>query len=78
MRVWYSAGLRIWMNRYLQSRLGILDKETAVIVGGQSIRAYKSPFFSKYGEDVQGRYPEEFVQFFESMAIPQDTHSQGQ
>ena len=64
LRVWYGGSLRIWMNRYLQSRLGILDQETAVMVGGQSSRAYKNPFFSKYWADVQGRYPEEFVQFF--------------
>ncbi|MDG2170758.1 MAG: hypothetical protein P8L44_22850 [Opitutales bacterium] len=43
----YQSALRVQMNRFLQTKLGILDPETALFLGGRA-NVYQTPQFSIY------------------------------
>lgn len=74
LRVFYLGIMRIQQNRYLQSRLGVLDLETLLFVGGQG-GAYSLPFFAEYWAEDRDQYPAEFQDFVERVLLPQGGYS---
>ena len=64
VNVFYATVLRIQKNRFLQIRLGFLDVETALFIGGSS-QLYREPHFAEYWDEVKGDEPEDFVEYME-------------
>ena len=65
---WYTALMRIQQNRLVQSRLGILDLEDAMQIGGRA-RAYREPYFAEYWERRKNYYPPEFQDYIEQQVL---------
>lgn len=64
IRVWYGSALRVQKNRFLQTKLGFLDIETALFIGGNS-RAYHRPHFVEFWDEIKANEPKEFVEYME-------------
>jgi len=65
---WYSALMRIHQNRLLQTKLGILDLEDAMQIGGRSY-AYRQPYFADFWARRKENYPAEFQQYIEQIIV---------
>ena len=65
---WYTALMRIQQNRLVQSRLGILNLNDAMQIGGRS-RAYREPYFAEYWERRKKFYPPEFQEYIEQRVL---------
>jgi len=65
---WYSALMRIQQNRLLQAKLGILDIEDAMQIGGRGY-AYRQPYFADYWSRRKDLYPPEFQQYIEEYVL---------
>lgn len=69
LTAFYAVMVRVQLNRFYQSRLGIIDEETALELGGRG-GVYRSPFFSDYWERVKERYGTGFREFIEAEVLP--------
>ncbi len=65
---WYSALMRIQQNRLVQSRLGVLDLEDAMQIGGRA-KSYREPYFANFWERRKQMYPPEFQQYIEEYVL---------
>ena len=63
-----GATLRLQQNRYLQSRLGILDEETLLEIGTQE--AYRNAYFADYWRRNRAVYSEGFREYIERRIVP--------
>lgn len=64
----YMSLMRLNINRYLQFKLGVLDKETVLYLGMRQ-GPYRWPHFKKFWEQEKFRWPEDFVEFMETELI---------
>ena len=64
LTVYYAALLRIQMNRYQQSQLGILDEDFALNLGGRG-GAYANPFFPEAWSLMKNEFDPGFQEFVE-------------
>ena len=70
----YGLTMRVQLNRFYQVRLGILDAETALALGGRG-SVYDSPFFAEYWANNRDRYSTEFQSFIEREILPKSQES---
>ena len=56
--LFYSALIRIQLNRYMQSKLGVIDTESVLQVGGSG-GIYNRPSFREYWSSQRDRYDPE-------------------
>jgi len=68
---YYFYNMRIQLNRFLQSEMGVVDKETLLMLGGR-FRMYRRHDFHQFWERNKDEYPVEFREFFdrEVMSLP--------
>jgi len=68
----YAALLRIQLNRYLQSEIGVVDKEMVLLAGGRGGGPiYKQPDFRDYWERNRTDYSDEFQAFMAENVLKQ-------
>ena len=65
---WYTALMRIQQNRLVQAKLGVLDLDDAMQIGGRS-RAYREPYFAEYWSRRKNFYPPEFQKYIEQQIL---------
>ena len=65
----YGAMMRLQQNRFLQSQLGALDRQTLLDLGGQG-QIYWSPHFATYWESRGMSYPADFREYIETEVLP--------
>ena len=65
----YSAILRLQLNRFHQSQLGILDEELALSLGGRSA-FYRHPMFAQIWDQIGPGFADDFREFVESEILP--------
>lgn len=68
LRMFYIAVIRIQVNRYEQVKLGIIDLDLALSLGGRA-DGYSSPYFIEFWNEVRGRYPADFQDYIEHHVI---------
>ena len=68
LHMFYEALIRIQLNRYLQISLGILDPETALIMGGRA-RIYQSDEFDEFWASARDFHTEGFAQYMETQVM---------
>ena len=64
LNLFYSALLRIQLNRFMQTRLGVIDADTVSPVGGIG-GIYNNPSFREYWSSRRDRYDPEFISYME-------------
>ena len=69
LRIYYSGLLRIQLNRYEQTNLGILDENLALSLGGRAA-AYQNPFFRIAWRDLNEGFSEDFAKWVEERILP--------
>jgi hypothetical protein len=74
MRLWYSALLRIQLNRFYQIHLGIIDKQMALSLGGKG-GAYRTPFFAEIWPTLKNEFEPNFQEYIESEILPLSAES---
>ena len=62
--------MRLNMNRFLQFKLGILEKETVLYLGMQQ-GPYHTSHFKKFWDIDKTSWPEDFVAFMEAEVMNQ-------
>jgi hypothetical protein len=67
--VYYTALIRIQLNRFQQAQLGILDEEVALNLGGRG-GAYRNPYFAEVWSGLKDEFSAGFVEFVERELIP--------
>jgi len=68
--VYYSAAMRIQLNRFQQVQLGILDEDLALNLGGRG-GAYRNPFFAEFWSVVdKDEFDPGFLEFVERELVP--------
>jgi hypothetical protein len=65
----YSGVLRVQLNRYHQSRLGILDQDLALSLGGRSV-FYQHPMFAEVWAQVRDGFDADFQEFVVAELLP--------
>ena len=68
----YVSLMRLNMNRYLQFKLGILEKETVLYLGMQQ-GPYRSNHFKTFWSRDKASWPEDFVAFMETEVMNRNT-----
>ena len=70
-RRYYAMLVRIQQNRFMQSQIGTIDKDTALALGGRAA-IYRRPEFHQYWNGVRESHPVEFRDFSdkELLALP--------
>ena len=64
LNLYYAALLRIQLNRFMQTRLGVIDADTVSVVGGVG-GIYNNPSFREYWSKRRDRYDPEFISYME-------------
>ena len=67
--VFYGGLLRLQANRYYQSRVGFIDADTLLGLGGKGL-AYRVPFFRDIWERRKIEFDSGFVEFVERELLP--------
>ena len=70
--LFYMSLMRLNMNRYLQFKLGILEKETVLYLGMQQ-GPYRSSHFKTFWSQDKASWPEDFVAFMETEVMNRNT-----
>ena len=70
LRLFYGAVIRLQLNRHEQIKLGIIDLELALNLGGQG-DGYSSPYFVEFWTEIRSRYPADFQAYIDEHVIPQ-------
>ncbi len=68
LRLYYTFALNIQLNRFLQSDLGLIDRETVLILGGRA-RLYEKLHFRQHWSVAKHRYPPEFQDYMENEVL---------
>ena len=68
MFFFYASLMRLQQNRYLQIKLGVVDEEELLLLGGRA-DIYRRPGFRRYWEVAQERYDPGFREFVERVLI---------
>ena len=68
LRMFYSAVIRIQLNRHEQIKLGIIDLDLALSLGGQG-DGYSSPYFAEFWNSIKDRYPADFQAYIDENAM---------
>jgi hypothetical protein len=71
MYLYYSALLRVQLNRYMQSQLGVLDVDSILLVGGQG-GIYDRPSFREFWAPRRAEFEPGFVEFMENRVFTGD------
>jgi len=66
---YYQGLMRMQMNRFYQTKVGTIDQETALAIGGTG-GPYTRPFFKRFWELAGGNYAPDFRLFVESELLP--------
>lgn len=61
---YHGALLRLMANRYYQSELGFIDRDTLMALGGRG-PAYNSPIFAEIWSEIRHQFDEKFQQFID-------------
>ena len=69
LNLYYSALMRLQLNRYMQSEIGILSADTLLDLGGRS-GVYTDGNFAKYWANANDSYSEGFQKFVEENLMP--------
>ncbi len=69
LSVYYAVILRVQINRFEQARLGIIDEEFALDLGGRG-GAFRNPFFAEAWAGLRDEFSEGFGEFVERELIP--------
>lgn len=64
----YMSLMRLNMNRFLQFKLGILEKETVLYLGMHQ-GPYQSTHFKTFWDQDKASWPEDFVSFMETVVF---------
>jgi hypothetical protein len=64
MYLYYAALIRIQLNRYMQARLGVIDADTVLTLGG-SAGIYDRPSFREWWSPQREKFDPEFVAYME-------------
>lgn len=64
----YIALMRIQLNRYMQSKIGVIDQETVLEIGGRA-GIYQRDGFKDYWSRGKSNYSEGFQEFVEQQLI---------
>ena len=68
LRWFLGSILRIQQNRFNQVKLGIIDLEDALQMGGRA-GVYREPYFSEVWASAKQQYPVDFQQFMEQHVL---------
>lgn len=68
-----NASLRVHLNRFYQARMGILDEDMAVGLGGRG-GIYRQPVFRDVWANLGPTFPTEFQEFVEREILPMAQH----
>lgn len=68
LRMFYTAVIRLQLNRHEQIKLGIIDLELALNLGGRG-DGYGSPYFVEFWTEIRERYPADFQEYIEKHVI---------
>ena len=69
VEIYYAAIMRLQHDRFIQSKLGVIDLELLLEIGGRGAN-YRSPVFLKYWEVNSYLYPDDFRAFVDSHLLP--------
>ena len=64
----YSAIVRVQLNRFSQAQVGILDQESVLELGGRG-GVFQTPTFVSWWAGQGGRYSPEFEEFIDALVI---------
>ena len=65
----YSALMRIQQIRLVQAKLGILDLDDAMQIGGRA-SSYRQAYFADYWARRKENYPQDFQDYIENYVLP--------
>jgi len=68
LQTFYAAMIRLQLNRFEQIKLGIIDLDLALQLGGRG-DAYSSPFFVEYWGEIKQRYSPDFRNYIEHQVM---------
>jgi hypothetical protein len=68
VKLYYTFALNIQLNRFLQSDLGLIDRETVLALGGRAT-LYERPDFRRHWAVVKHRYPPAFQDYMENEVL---------
>ena len=74
IRWFISAMLRVQQNRFNQIKLGVLELDEALEMGGRA-GAYREAFFADVWETAKVQYPIDFQDFIEEHVLPLSAQS---
>ena len=67
---WFvGAMLRAQLNRFNQVKLGLIDLEEALELGGKS-GVYAGPVFAEIWPSLRGQYPDDFQAYIDNYVLP--------
>jgi len=69
MNAFIDAVLRIQLNRFYQSKLNVLDRQTLLELGGRGA-IYTHPAFAEIWEQSKSQYAPEFQDYVEQQLLP--------
>ena len=65
---YFAAAMRIQANRYYQVKIGVIDEETVLALGGRG-GVYRHPVFKKYWEMQKADFDTDFQQYVENTLL---------
>ena len=68
--LYYAALLRIQLNRFMQTKLGVVEVERVMSVGGRG-GIYDRPSFQEWWSERRDSYDQDFVAFMEERVFGQ-------
>ena len=69
MYVYIAAALRIHQNRFEQVKLGMIDLELALSLGGRG-GTYRLPYFAEAWEGLSPNFPPDFREYVNQHVLP--------
>jgi hypothetical protein len=69
MYVYIAAALRIHQNRFEQVKLGMIDLELALSLGGRG-GTYRLPYFAEAWEELSPNFPPDFREYVNQNVLP--------
>ena len=68
LTLYYAALIRLQLNRYMQAKLGVIDAETVIAMGGGAV-IYDRESFREFWALRRDKYDPEFVSFMEELVF---------
>ena len=69
LRWYFSALTRIQANRFYQARLGSVDEETAMGLGGRGL-AWQTPMMREFWPEIRAAYERDFQEYMDQETLP--------